>query len=140
VITAAIVDASVAVKWVVQETDSVQARLLSTAKLEAPDLLPIECAYILWKKVRLGDLAVGQASSCLDLLLSSPIVLAGTGNLLDSALRIAMGLNHPIYDCVYLALALRRNVPLVTADGKLVNAVRKHRKLGIRVELLADVR
>lgn len=44
---AAIVDASVAVKWLVQEPGSEQARLLSRARLEAPDFLPLECANIL---------------------------------------------------------------------------------------------
>ena len=60
-ISAAVVDASVAVKWVVEESDSVQARSLSRARLEAPDLLPVECANILWKKERIGDLTKEQA-------------------------------------------------------------------------------
>jgi predicted nucleic acid-binding protein len=43
------VDANVAIKWVVDEPDSGLARSLATATLEAPDLLPIECASVLWK-------------------------------------------------------------------------------------------
>ena len=46
-IDAAVVDASVAVKWVVPETGSDLARSLSNASLEAPDLLLVECANIL---------------------------------------------------------------------------------------------
>jgi len=53
-ISAAVVAASVAIKWVIQEPGSEQARLLSNASLEAPDLLPIECANILWKKTQLS--------------------------------------------------------------------------------------
>ena len=48
--SAFIVDASVAVKWVVDEQFSDAARLLAGARLYAPDLLYIECANILWKK------------------------------------------------------------------------------------------
>jgi predicted nucleic acid-binding protein len=49
-IDAAVVDASVALKWALEEPGSDRARLLSSARLEAPDLLPIECANVLWKK------------------------------------------------------------------------------------------
>jgi len=47
VIDAAVVDASVGVKWVVNEADSDLARSLSETSLHAPDLFPIECANIL---------------------------------------------------------------------------------------------
>jgi predicted nucleic acid-binding protein len=39
--------------------------------------------------------------------------------LADASLEIAVSLNHPIYDCFYLALARRERVPLVTADKRL---------------------
>ena len=38
------------------------------------------------------------------------------------ALRLAQLLDHPVYDCVYLALALLREVPVVTADRRFVAA------------------
>ena len=135
---AAIVDASVAVKWVVNESGSDRARLLSHARLEAPDLLPIECANILWKKVRIRDLTREQASARLELLLRAPVSLAESPRLLDSALVLALDLHHPVYDCVYLALALRRDIPLVTADDRLVAAVRKLPQVANRVMRLAD--
>ncbi len=138
-IAAAVVDASVAVKWVVRETDSDRARLLSQATLEAPDLLPVECANILWKKVQLGDLRPGEAAERWELLRRAPVYLTASGELLPSALRIALDLKHPVYDCLYLALALRREIPLVTADRRLLTAVRQ-RKMAIQAELLADLR
>jgi predicted nucleic acid-binding protein len=36
-------------------------------------------------------------------------------------LDIAVKLDHPVYDCVYLALALSLACPMVTADNKLCN-------------------
>ena len=138
-IEAAVVDASVAVKWVVRESGSDRARLLAQARLEAPDLLFIECANILWKKVRAGDLAEREAVERLNLLLRAPVLLAGSRELLESALRLSFELLHPVYDCVYLALALQRGFPLVTADERLAKAARKRRKVAAFVMLLAEL-
>ena len=138
-IEAAVIDASVAVKGVGQESGSDRARLLSQAKLEAPDLLAVECANILWKKARLGDLGRKDAAARLDILLRAPVMLTASRQLLDSALRLSFELNHPVYDCVYIALALWRNIPLVTADKRLAAAVRQRPKLAAFVTLLTDL-
>ena len=53
------------------------------------------------------------------------------------ALRIAIGLNHPVYDCVYLALAYQVGGTLVTADTRFFNTVAGTEHAG-RVVLLAD--
>ena len=126
---AAIVDASVAVKWVIEEEGSADARRLSHFPLEAPDLLLIECANILWKKVRLGDLVAAEAKERLDLLFRSPVRLAASRDLLAPALELSLDLRHPVYDCLYLALAQLRGVPLVTADERLISALRRRRLL-----------
>jgi predicted nucleic acid-binding protein len=41
-------------------------------------------------------------------------------DLYEDALRLAIDLDHPIYDCFYVALAMRNQAPLVTADRKLM--------------------
>jgi predicted nucleic acid-binding protein len=41
------------------------------------------------------------------------------------ALAIAINLNHPIYDCFYLALAQRERCAIITADAKLLAAAKK---------------
>jgi len=138
VIPHAVVDSSVAIKWIVDEEDSVSARSIAAATLEAPDLLLIECANILWKKATTGDLNPREVDNLWQILLRAPIQFTASPDLLSTALRIALDLKHPIYDCVYLALALQREVPLITADRKLVTAVRKKKSLGIHVELLGD--
>ncbi|MGA3098822.1 MAG: type II toxin-antitoxin system VapC family toxin [Bryobacteraceae bacterium] len=137
-IAAAVVAASVAVKWVVEEPGSGQARMLARARLEAPDLLAVECANILWKKARIGDIDARQARERLDALLEAPVALTPSRDLLGGALGLALDLEHPVYDCLYLALALARGVPLVTADERLAKAVRK-RKSAVRVTLLSEL-
>ena len=59
-----VVDASVAIKWLVAEqlTDESLAILGSEAELIAPDLLPIEVGDALWKKVRAADLTADEAA------------------------------------------------------------------------------
>jgi predicted nucleic acid-binding protein len=139
VIEAAIVDASVAVKWVVREADSDRARLLSQARLEAPDLLLVECANILWKKVLLRDVTQAEAAARLQWLERAPVSLAESPPLLEAALGLAFDLRHPVYDCVYLALALRRDLPLVTGDERLVTVAGRSPKLSAHVLRLADL-
>lgn len=134
-----VVDSSVAIKWVVEEEDSDSARSIAHATLEAPDLLLIECANILWKKVTVSDLSRRDVGDRWQLLLQAPIQFTASPVLLDTALRLALDLKHPIYDCVYLALALQRGVPLITADRKLVAAVRRKRSLGIHAEILSEM-
>ena len=46
-----VIDASVAVKWVVPELVSERAERLLDHGLVAPDLLFAECANLLWEKV-----------------------------------------------------------------------------------------
>ena len=116
-----VVDASVAIKWVVAEPGSGDASLLRRAQaLIAPDLIVAELANILWKKVTRGELPVDQALLAADLLERSGLDLRGMGRLLASATRLAIALGHPAYDCVYLALAMEEGCPFVTADEKLI--------------------
>jgi predicted nucleic acid-binding protein len=61
-VTTLVVDASIAVKWVVEEEGTLHAlALLRQAKLIAPELLVAECANILWKKVLRDELSEDEA-------------------------------------------------------------------------------
>ena len=54
------------------------------------------------------------------------------------ALAIAAASDHPIYDCIYLAVAEDRQLPLVTADGRFIRAVRRANLTFVNVRPLAD--
>jgi predicted nucleic acid-binding protein len=116
-----VIDASIAVKWVIDEPGAADASALrSKGKLIAPELLVAECANILWKKVRRNELSRDEARLAARLLQRADLELAPTRALLDEATRIAIELDHPAYDCLYLALALANDCPFVTADQRML--------------------
>lgn len=135
-----IVDSSVAVKWVVPEVSSDNAdRLLAGPDdLLAPDLLLVEVASALWKKTTRKELSTREADRALVLLGESGVDLRPTALLLGRAMALARRLRHPVYDCVYLALAEREHAALVTADARLLRRV-AGRKLAARVVDLATL-
>jgi predicted nucleic acid-binding protein len=114
-----VIDASVAIKWVVEEPGTEEALLLRRERLHAPDLLIPECANILWKKVRRKEMSEGEALLAARLLVRADIQLEPMRPLLEPATRLALGLDHPAYDCIYLALANVLGCELVTADNVL---------------------
>lgn len=117
--TVLVVDASVAIKWVVEETGTQEALDLRRHRLLAPDLLVAECANVLWKKVRRKELSKHEALLAARLLERADIELEPMRGLLEPATRLAIALDHPTYDCIYLALAEARGCDLVTADRRL---------------------
>jgi len=132
-VSALCIDASVAIKWVVQEAGTQQALALRSNALIAPDLLIPECANILWKKVQRKELRKNEALLAARLLQSAEIELVPTRPLLAATAQLAIELAHPAYDCLYLALAMARGCRFVTADDRLL------RKLaGSRRKLLRD--
>lgn len=119
------VDASVAVKWLVSEPRHEEAYLLRGQGITryAPTFLPVECANVLWKKVRRGeidDLApyFKEVENLRDVL-----SFRDTEDLLAAAARLAVALDHPVYDCLYIACAQRTRSALVTDDRRLTRAV-----------------
>jgi len=116
-----VVDASVAVKWFLDENESAEARLLLARdyRLTAPDLVFAEAANILWKRVRRKEMTPTQAQSVQLGLFDIPIDVFEIAALTSDALRLAAETNATVYDCMYLALALRNGFLLVTADQRL---------------------
>ncbi|MEM7642169.1 MAG: type II toxin-antitoxin system VapC family toxin [Pseudomonadota bacterium] len=135
----AVVDASVAVKWVIGEAGSIAAAgLLDGRALVAPDLILPECANILWKKATRGEIDAQEAGLAADILARMEVELVGHRRLMPDALRLALDLRHPAYDCAYLALALDRGLPMVTADLRLVRTVAAHGRYAGHVRSLDE--
>jgi len=120
-----VIDASIAIKWVINEDDTSQALALrQTARLIAPELLAVECANILWKKTQRQELSRQEALFAARLLQGASLELRPTRSLLETATRIAIDLKHPAYDCLYLALAVESECRFVTADRRFLRLLR----------------
>ena len=114
-----VVDASVAIKWVIPEPGTEAALALLGHELIAPDLWVAECADILWRKQRLGEISAQEAGLAARLLERAEIDLVPMRRLLDRATALAIALDHPAYDATYLALAETTGRTFVTADPQL---------------------
>jgi len=91
------------------------------------ELLSLECANALWKKARVGELTLHDARSALDRIVSGFIELRSSTALAPIALELGAELNHPVYDCVYMALAEAESAAFLTADRKLVDLMLANR-------------
>lgn len=133
-----VVDASVVVKVLTQEahSDAAAERLATETDRIAPDWVRIEVANALARKVRRSGLPLELAHRYRAAL---PVVLTemvDTSGLIDAAFDLSVQIDHPLYDCAYLELAIRRDALLLTADRGLADAARGG-GLGRYVELLA---
>jgi predicted nucleic acid-binding protein len=116
-----VVDASVAVKWVsVEEGSDAAARLQLSEPLASPDFLIVECANALRIKARPQEISPQEAQAGLAAIQATPIRLFSSSNYASEAQRLAFELDHPVYDCLYLAVALVWKFVLVTADRRFV--------------------
>jgi predicted nucleic acid-binding protein len=120
-----VVDASVGAKWVLPEIHADAARRLLSGDhfLLVPDLFFLEIANVLWKRVRSGQDTEENARAALlgfDLI---TLEVHSSRDLAVSALEIACREQRTAYDGVYLALAIREGIRLVTADQRFYNAI-----------------
>ena len=137
-----VVDASVAVKWLVTEPGSEQAaRLLGGNRtLLAPELLFAEAGNALWALCRRGDIAPADYGEAIGVLRTAPVMIPATlRQLTPAAGRLALDLDHPLYDCFYLALAMEESCAVITADTRFADKVGRHSYLQDRLLRLADL-
>jgi predicted nucleic acid-binding protein len=129
-----IVDASVAVKWFVAEDGSAQAEALfeNEDELVAPDFIMAEVGNAMWKKFRKGWLTEAQVTAAIERLPHYFGRAIPIGELASRATALALTLDHPIYDCLYLALAERERLPIVTADNRLLALAARFGKVDAR--------
>jgi predicted nucleic acid-binding protein len=118
---------------VVEEESTAEALALrQKAKLIAPELLVAECANILWKKVQRRELSKEEALFAARLLQGAEIELLPTRFLFEVATRMSIEIDHPAYDCLYLALAVEKGCRFVTADERFLRKLHQNRRGAFR--------
>jgi predicted nucleic acid-binding protein len=118
---ACVLDASAAVRLILAypAAADLAERVGGAALVLAPELMLTELANTLWKlrrADRLNDLdpqeLLAEARELVDRL-------EPDRHLQAEALALACHLNHPVYDCLYLALARREAASLISSDRRL---------------------
>jgi len=120
-----VIDASVAMKWLVDEDGSEAAFTLRDRDLAAPALLRIEAANVLRTLVARQAATPDEAIDLFALFQDAPVTIVDHDEALERrALQLGLELGHPVYDCFYLALAERMGRRLITADNRFLKALR----------------
>ena len=121
-----VVDASVAVKWILPERGSEAAKRLRDPgeMLVGPALIRVEVAAAIARKSRFGEIDRRDAAAAAELwfqaIRDGVIALLPDELDLPGGFRLALDLRHPVQDCLYLAVAERLRAELFTADEKFV--------------------
>jgi predicted nucleic acid-binding protein len=115
-----VIDASVILKWIFPEEDHELARRFKRQPLIAPDLIMSECVNAVWRRAGPEKMSPDQVDETLMLISRFGIDLHPSRELVRRAGAIAFALDHPAYDCFYLALSEREGCDLLTADTRLV--------------------
>jgi len=116
-----VVDASVAVKWFIAEPGHEFAAALLEAFPEriASGFVVVELANVLWKKLGRAEICAFQAEEALRELPRFFQSFLPARDLVSRAPQLSLDLNHPVYDCLYLACAEQESAKLATADARL---------------------
>lgn len=123
-----VLDASIGIKWVMNEVDSAKARQLRDDfrsrihDLIAPDSFPLEAAHALTKAGRRG-IVTDATRLWVELMVDSPQLFPSVPLMLR-ALAIANQVGLGVYDCLYVALAEREDCESVTTAARLINSLR----------------
>jgi predicted nucleic acid-binding protein len=136
-----IVDASVALKWFVAETDSLVADEISASnhRLFAPRLILTEVANALGRKAMSGLMSAAEARAYIRSLSQYFDGLLAVDGFIEPALENACAIRHPIYDLIYLEAARSLGAQLVTADRRFTAKI-AGTDLARHVMLLSDWR
>lgn len=121
-----VIDASVAVKWFVEEEGHEAAVELLSSRVEkcVPDFALAEIANVLRRKVKKGEIDREQARRAIDTLPEAFARVVPSATLVRGAWQIAEALDHSVYDCFYLACAEQQGLKLVTADSRFLDKAR----------------
>ena len=112
--------------WFFPETGEAEAQqvLGSGDRLAAPALIRVEVAAAIARKARLNEIhdedAEAAASLWFRVITDGVIALVPDETDIGRAVKLAIQLEHPLQDCLYLSLAERIGATLITADQNFI--------------------
>jgi predicted nucleic acid-binding protein len=129
-LTAFVVDASVALAWLLQDESTAAARALLDRSIDqgalAPALWPIEMANALLVAERRKRISAAERREALGQLALMPVTIEPAPGIdaLEAISEVARDQRLSVYDALYLTLARSRSLPLATFDRALLTAAR----------------
>jgi predicted nucleic acid-binding protein len=126
--TVIVIDASIAVRWFIDDAMSEPARAFRREHGNtciAPDLVVYEIVNAAWQYVRAKEIERSHYQSAVHGIASYFDWLVGGVTLAGRAADIALQFNHAAYDCFYLALAAQERCALATADRRMAALCRR---------------
>lgn len=130
--TTLVLDASVAVKWAIpaaNETLTAESVQLlkryqdGAVTFIVPDVFWAELGNVFWKGVHQRRWPRGFAERAASDMRKRNFSTVPSLELLADALEIALSNDRSVYDCLYVALAVRSRTEMITADERLANAL-----------------
>lgn len=121
-----VVDASLAVKWFLEEEQSIEARQLlreweaARVRRVAPSWFACEVGNVLHRRLIRGQITLGRARIAVDLVLGQVVTVDVEPAITQRAIEFADRFDHGAsYDAQYLALAEHLGCEVWTSDRRL---------------------
>lgn len=135
-----VTDASIIIELLVGGEYTAQVKgwfesLTESDELFVPEFCLVECANVLWKRVRFHGMPLEQAERLEADLTGLPLEIVPAARLLRRAIQIGVAQNLAIYDSVYIALAEKLRYPLITVDRRQAEAATRE---GIELKSITD--
>jgi predicted nucleic acid-binding protein len=122
-----VIDTNIAIAYIIEGEEKLKNLLVNNTTY-APafgkiEMLNILRKYHFLKKIPLTDInqSYKNYKNIIDKFVADEEII-------DLAYQLSLKLNHPIYDCLFLALSLELKKPFISADQKLMN---KAKSIGI---------
>jgi predicted nucleic acid-binding protein len=97
------------------------ALLVRARALMAPAHWKAELANVIWKAVGFGATTAEHVGALLDAADAIPIISVDVAELWRGALARAIAARHPVYDTLFVELAVREQTRVASYDRKLQN-------------------
>jgi predicted nucleic acid-binding protein len=126
-----VLDCSVAVKWYVPEVlsdvaDDLLAEIRAgKVRVVAPDSIFAEMGHALRRHLLAGRLLGDECDLLMARFVATPIPTVPTRRLAEDAMRLTVAEKRPFYDALYVALAIREDLRVLTVDGGMIQSFAK---------------
>jgi predicted nucleic acid-binding protein len=114
-----VIDTSVVVKFILKEEDWNKIADFLKAGTISVDLVIKETVNAIWKRVMRKEISLEEAKDMFEAMkeiLNKAVIIENEMDYIDEAFEISIRRNITVYDSLYIALAKKKKLELLTAD------------------------